>query len=193
MSARRRWSTQMPAAVPAAIPPQNAEPALPNGKRAPPRVRSLIPARQQEVEPPADDPGGKAPHRNLGDKGAIAALALPTATDDRHRGDDREHVEDAVGMYEEGPEMEPVLARARNGCESQQRRFSQSRDRERLDRPLASTCRYGGALESALHRPEAGAADLRPSRQAPGRRAVPRSGQRVARNQPPRHRRRGRG
>jgi hypothetical protein len=73
--------------------------------------RHLAPAGGEEIEPPADEPGRKAPQRDLADEGAIAPVALPAAAGDRHRDDHRDHVRDPIDMEEEQAEVEAVRGR----------------------------------------------------------------------------------
>jgi hypothetical protein len=67
-------------------------------ERPPPVIGNLVPARREEVQPPPDQPRGKAPESDLVDKGAIAAGALTATARDRHRAQDCHHVGEPVGV-----------------------------------------------------------------------------------------------
>src|SRR5439155_7952461 len=58
-------------------PAPDAEAALPDRERAPPRVRDLAPARDVVVEARADDPAGDAPDRAAEDQIPVSAPAHP--------------------------------------------------------------------------------------------------------------------
>jgi hypothetical protein len=83
----------------------DSQAAVPDRKRTPPVVRHQIPAGQIEVEPPAKNSCWKGPERDLSNEAAVAAVSLPAAGDDRHRGDQGNHIGEAVCMDEERSEM----------------------------------------------------------------------------------------
>ena len=64
-------------------PAPDAEAALPDRERPPPLVRQLVPARDDVVEPRADDSGGDAPHRDAEDEIPVAAAPRPADSGDR--------------------------------------------------------------------------------------------------------------
>src|SRR3954468_11228160 len=88
--------------------------ALPDGERSPPVVGDLVPARGQEVEPTADDPGRETPQRHVLDEFARAALRLPPARGDPHRRQHGQHVAEPIDADVKGPDVDPVERRAGN-------------------------------------------------------------------------------
>src|SRR5436190_16865671 len=101
----------------------DAEPAMPDRERPPPGVRSLIPARDEKVDPPADDPSWEAPDRNLVDELPLATHMFPATPRDRDRSQDSDQVAEAVDMDEERADPEPVVAWTRDGAERVRRRI----------------------------------------------------------------------
>ena len=93
-------------------PAPDAQPALPDGERPPPVRRDFVPAGGEEVEAAADQAGGEAPQRDVVDELARAALGLPAARRDHHRGRDREHVHQTVHVDEQRPDVKAVERRA---------------------------------------------------------------------------------
>jgi hypothetical protein len=100
-----------PGEGPGGDPTPDAEAAVPDRERAPRMRWHLVPARRQEVKPPADETRGNAPEGYLLNKGPIAPFSLPTARRDQHRGEDGDDVGEAVGVDEERSEMNAVLRR----------------------------------------------------------------------------------
>lgn len=88
----------------------DAEAAVPNGERSPPRVRRLLPAGREKVETPAEDPGREAPQRHLVHERPLTTLLLPAMRDQGDRGDECEQVCETVCVDEERPEAETALA-----------------------------------------------------------------------------------
>ncbi len=103
-----------PGGRPQGDPAPDPQAALPDRERPPPVVGDLVPARGQEVEAPADDPGREAPQRHVLDELARAALRLPAARGDRDRREHGEHVAEPVDADVEGPDVDPVERRAGN-------------------------------------------------------------------------------
>ena len=52
----------------------DAQAAVPNRERSPPGMPPLIPARDKEVQAPADNPGGDAPERDLVDEFVVSVF-----------------------------------------------------------------------------------------------------------------------
>jgi hypothetical protein len=101
----------------------DSESALPDRERPPPGVRSLIPARDEEVDPAADQPGREAPQRDLVDELPVAAYSCPATPSDRDRRENADEVAQAVDVDEERADPEAVVAWTRNGAERVRRRI----------------------------------------------------------------------
>ncbi len=111
---RRRLRMNRPPATPASDSAPDAEAPLPDGERPPPVRRDLTRGRDEEVDAPADQPGREPPHGDLVAEVGIAAELGPASARDE---DGRGHGEDvgqAVGVDEQGTEVEAVVRRARN-------------------------------------------------------------------------------
>ena len=94
----------------------DAEPALPDGERRPPRVEvvDLVPAGDVVVEPRADDPGGDAPDRDAEDEIPVAAPLDPAVARQRDAGRDREQERDAVEVDRERADVDRAAVRRGN-------------------------------------------------------------------------------
>ena len=95
-------------------PAPDAQAPFPDRERTPPVGRNLVPARRQEVEPPADQPRREAPERDLLYQRRIATHISPATRRDRNRSHDRGDVRQSVGVDEQRPDMEPVRGWARD-------------------------------------------------------------------------------
>jgi len=95
-------------------PAPDPEPALPDRERTPPVIGDLTRGRDQEIDPPADQAGGKAPHRDLVTEIRVAAHPLPAPAGDHDRRDHGEHVGDSIRVEEERADAESVRGRARD-------------------------------------------------------------------------------
>ena len=90
----------------------DAEPAFPDGQRAPPVVGNLVPARRQEVEASADQAGREATQGDLADELARAAPAFPSPGGERDGRDERDNVGQPVYADLERTDMHAVERRA---------------------------------------------------------------------------------
>jgi hypothetical protein len=92
----------------------DAQPTLPDRERSPPVIWNLVPARREEVQASADQPGRKGPQRDLAHQRRVAAHGAPATLGDRDRGKNGRHVRKAVRMHDQRPDMNAVRRRTRN-------------------------------------------------------------------------------
>ena len=88
----------------------HSEAAAPDREHAPPLVRHLVPARDDVVDPRADDPGRDAPHGATEDEIPVAAAVDPAPARDVRAHGDRSEQREAVHVDGERPELERARA-----------------------------------------------------------------------------------
>ncbi len=90
----------------------DSEAALPDGERSPPVRGNLIPAGDEEVDAPADQPGWETPEGDLTDQVRITARAPPAPAREQNRRGYGEDVGQAVGMHEQRTNPQAMGGRA---------------------------------------------------------------------------------
>ena len=153
-------------------PAPHTEAALPHGEGAPPRVRHLVPARDDVVEAGADDPGGDSPDGHAQDEIPVAAHARPADAGQHDARDDREQQHDPVHVDRERPDMDDArVGRWNRGDQGRQGAPMLDGRCPDLARPAARSgtpgpLRPGSGRGAGLHR--ACASPRRPLTDAPG-------------------------
>lgn len=95
----------------------DAEAALPDGEDAPPLVWHLVPARDNVVDPRADDPPEHAPHGHPVDEIPAPALADPKRPGNDNGDDDAEEQHQPVDADRQRPQLDDVVCGARDAGE----------------------------------------------------------------------------
>src|SRR5260221_12085551 len=109
--------------------PPDPTAAVPNGERAPPRVRADLAGRGDvEVDPTADDARGNRPDGDVADDGSVTARRADPALRDDHSQRDADPVHQAVEMHGQRADEESV---DRRGLDVAQR--GQATERESAD------------------------------------------------------------
>src|SRR4051812_1841764 len=132
----------------------DAEPALPDGERRPPRVDRLhlVPRRDVVVQARADDSEADAPDRDAEDEIPVAALPDPTHAGEPDAPGDAEEQHQPVHTDRQRPDVEDPGARRGNAQQHREDSAVTGRPVRRLRRSLARRLVGARPLEKDLER-----------------------------------------